>query len=426
MNASHELSSETFSTLASGGGGVSAIEELSAAELSKHIILLQGVVRMAREIGHPEYAQAREGYELLAAAVRENRAAAEGVIRYPPVAIWARRTIVACRDDHPARPAEPSRMLAVGAAAAIRADLDTSIALPTADYRVMLPTLGEATVPEDRVLVRIGSGQSAVGPVQVPHDPGHSAAGWDGLQRISLGPLDFLIDDRDPYRMPDLADLGVCAPAEEWKNIFRAAWPVLAAHHPDAASEIATALITVIPRGRPRSGTISMSTSEAFGAIAMSLPPDPVACAETLVHEVQHLKLGAVQDLVNLTLPDGGRRYYAPWRPDPRPAAGLLQGTYAFFGVARFWRRQREISPDQLTGNAEYSQWRDAVTDAVQTLQASDSLTAAGAAFVDGMARVVNGWQDDVVPAEAAALARRSAREHQSRWESAHGPIPRP
>jgi len=32
----------------------------------------------------------------------------------------------------------------------------------------------------------------------------------------------------------------------------------------------------------------------------------------TLTHEVQHVKLCAVLDIVRLTLPDDGRRYYAP------------------------------------------------------------------------------------------------------------------
>src|SRR5581483_603165 len=61
-------------------------------------------------------------------------------------------------------------------------------------------------------------------------------------------------------------------------------------------------------------------------------------CAVTLAHELQHLKLGALLDIVTLALPDDGRRYYAPWRDDPRPLGGLLQGAYAYFGVSGFWR----------------------------------------------------------------------------------------
>ena len=54
---------------------------------------------------------------------------------------------------------------------------------------------------------------------------------------------------------------------------------------------------------------------------------DAPALAAALVHEVQHSKLNAVIDIVPLVRPGvGHRRYYAPWRDDPRPPAGLLQG----------------------------------------------------------------------------------------------------
>ena len=55
----------------------------------------------------------------------------------------------------------------------------------------------------------------------------------------------------------------------------------------------------------------------------------------TLVHEFQHSKLSAMLDLVPLTDPDDHGRYFAPWRVDPRPLAGLLQGVYAFVGRRR-------------------------------------------------------------------------------------------
>ncbi len=59
-------------------------------------------------------------------------------------------------------------------------------------------------------------------------------------------------------------------------------------------------------------GHLSSSRPETFGALAMSEPPDPETCASTLTHELQHLKLCAVLDVVSLTEPDDGRRYYAP------------------------------------------------------------------------------------------------------------------
>ena len=120
-------------------------------------------------------------------------------------------------------------------------------------------------------------------------------------------------------------------------------------------------LTVVVPYRRTGTGgQVSSSSPETFGAIAMSPPPDPLTCAVTLAHETQHLKLFALLDIVALTLPDDGRRYYAPWREDPRPVSGLLQGAYAFLGVSGFWRTQREIADGaaRLEADTEFARWR--------------------------------------------------------------------
>jgi uncharacterized protein len=153
----------------------------------------------------------------------------------------------------------------------------------------------------------------------------------------------------------------------------------------------------------------------------MSRQPDRYTCAETLVHETQHLKLCALLDLVPLTRPDEGQRYYAPWRTDPRPAGGLLQGAYAFLGVSGFWRGQRETAPDarvRLRAEAEFARWRDGAALVADTLLDSGQLTAAGQSFVGEMARVLAAWQRESVADEALAVARRKARRHRTQWQA--------
>jgi HEXXH motif-containing protein len=56
----------------------------------------------------------------------------------------------------------------------------------------------------------------------------------------------------------------------------------------------------------------SSTSPEVFGAVALAVPPDRVTGAVTLAQEIQHVKLGAPLDVVTLTLPDDGGRYYAP------------------------------------------------------------------------------------------------------------------
>ena len=285
----------------------------------------------------------------------------------------------------------------------------------------MLPGLGAARAVGQRVLVHTTPGASKVGEVSIPPDPGRDAPGWHGLRRIRAGALEVLLDDLDPFRAPDLPDLVPHGDSAGWRDVLTGAWPVLADGHPVAAAEIAAVVRSIVPRSRPPAGAVSSSSAEAFGAVTMSLPPDSVTCAELLVHEVRHLVLGAVLDLADLTRSDDGTLYYAPWRDDPRPVSGLLQGAYAFYGVAGFWRRQRLLEPSGR-GQVEFARWRAAVACAVRTLQASGRLTDTGMEFAAVMGRELNRWQREAVPSAAAEQAFHEARAHLERWESANGP----
>jgi uncharacterized protein len=415
----HRLSPESFAGLATGDGGSGAVRELAAAEYSKHAILLRGVLAAAQ--GSDQYQLARTGYDLLATAWRADRAAAERVIRYPSVGVWARRTIWACRSGSALPGAEPGGLRAVAAVAAIRAGLQAEIEVAVTDGRVVLPSLGAAMVPGCAAVVRSGGGHAQVGPVEIPEYPHQDAPGWLGLRQIRAGSLDVLIDDLDPFRMPGAPDLAPRATPGPWADVLGEALVVLEQNQPGVAAEIAAAVSVIVPCFQPSQGVASATSQEAFGAIAMSQPPSPVAGAETLIHEVQHVKLGALLDIVTLTLPDDGRRYYAPWRDDPRPLNGLFQGTYAFLGVTEFWRRQRQLTDGHRRADIIFARWRTAVAQAVETLRASERLTSAGLDFVSGMARTLASWQDESVPLQAQAEARHAAESHLARWQFANG-----
>jgi HEXXH motif-containing protein len=427
----HCLSGELFAELAAGRGGSRAVSQLAAAEYSKHMLLLLGVLTTAQD--REQYSLAREGFDLLAEAWRADSDAAEAVVRHPSVGVWARRTMVASGGGAALPGAEPAGLRAVAAAAAIRAGLAADIEVAVSDGRVMLPSLGMVVVGGLSVRVRSGGGQVSAGPVEIPDDPHQDAPGWLGLRRVRTGALDVLIDNLDPFRMPDAPDL---APRQstvrEWQDALSAAWLVLERVHPVVAAEIAAAVSVIVPRVAPAAGVVSTSSPEAFGAIAMSLPPDALTCAETITHEIQHLKLGAVLDVVTLTMPDDGRRYYAPWRDDPRPLAGLLQGTYAYLGVSAFWRRQRQLGTDQdeseharpRRADTEYARWRVAAAQVTATLLGSGRLTPDGREFVDVMARTLESWQQEPVQPHAQDRARRVAESHLARWQAAHGDVP--
>jgi uncharacterized protein len=429
----HGISPEIFDALAAGGGGIEAVRDLAAAQHSKHLILLQGVLAAARKADHEHYPLARRGWDLLAAVHRHDRAAADAVIRHPAVGAWALRTVRALRGEPAIPGAEPGRLGAVAAAAAIRAKLPSEIELVATDETVVLPSLGAAAVAGPLAVVRTTAHHAEVSSasrrVEIPADPHRDAPGWNALRQVSVGPLDVLIDDLDPFRMPASDNV---APRlgrldfRRWQTVLRATWPMLALQHPDVAVEVAAATATLIPLRGLADGQVSSSSSETFGAIAMSEPPDPYTCAVTLAHEVQHLKLAALLDIVPLTRPDDGSRYYAPWRDDPRPVSGLLQGAYAYLGVSGFWRRQRQLADGarRLRADMEFARWRAGAARAVETLRSSGRLEPAGLAFVDGMRNTLAIWQDEPVAPEAQARARHEAELHVARWQASYGSLP--
>jgi HEXXH motif-containing protein len=269
----------------------------------------------------------------------------------------------------------------------------------------------------------------AYGRVAIPSDPWQDAPGWQGVRWVRAENLDIRIDDVDAFRMPAVPGLAArlsARAADEWTWAIRQGWHLLAADYPEVAAEIAAATSVIVPLSPSVHGQLSSSSPETFGAIAMSQPPDPHTCAVTLTHEVQHVKLGALLDVVSLTLPDDGRRYYAPWRDDPRPISGLLQGAYAYLGVTGFWRTERQVArgPAQLRADGEFALWRAGTARVIDTLLSSRRLTAAGLDFVQRMSETVAAWRSEPVSAQARTFARRESRRHLARWELVNGPAP--
>jgi HEXXH motif-containing protein len=408
--AHHSMPRDMFRALARGDGGA-AIRELRAAQYSKHLILLHGVRAAARADGLGE----APGYRLLAEAQRLDPDAVEAVIAYPSVGAWALRTL---RGDQAFPGATPDGIAAIAAAAAIRAGLSAEIEVPVIEGRVMLPSLGAAAASGATAVVRTSPAAVSSAGLRVSATAG--APGWEEVRRVRAGAVSVLVDDLDPFRMPAASDLAprlTAAQTAELGTMLAGAWPLLG---PAAAAEVAAAVRVIVPHLAPAAGHISSSSPETFGTVAMSKQPDGYTCAATLVHEVQHLKLSALLDLVQLLLPDDGKRYYAPWRSDPRPLSGLLQGAYAFLGVSAFWRRQRRRADGMVRqrANTEFARWRSGAAAVAATLRSSGRLTAAGQDFVGEMTRVLDAWQREPVPDEALAVARCEADLHLTRWQA--------
>jgi uncharacterized protein len=429
----HSLSPAQFATLARGGGDRDAIEQLVAGQRSKHLILLGKVAELARRGDHRDDALGVAGYQLLAQVQGRDPAAAAEVIGYPSVGAWALHVIRSSQARTESAPTDtasavsaalpgvrPSGLAAVAAAAAIRAGLDAEIEVPVLGAGVLLPSLGAAEAVGRTAIVAAKEAEVRSGNLRVRARPGEP--GWRELRRATAGPLSVLVDDLDPFRMPtpDGGPTGRLAPSQiaEFRATLRAAWPLLS---PARAAEIAAIVRVIVPYKAPESRHVSTTSPQVFGTVAMSRQPDRYTCAETLVHETQHLKLCALLDLVTLVRPDDGQRYYAPWRADPRPASGLLQGAYAFLGVSGFWREHRQAAPEpevRQRAHAEFARWRDAAAAVAATLLRSGQLTSSGETFVKTMAGVLDEWLREPVPADALAVARRNSERHLTQWQA--------
>jgi uncharacterized protein len=197
------------------------------------------------------------------------------------------------------------------------------------------------------------------------------------------------LEDTDPYRdchqwpaAPRLTDEGFA----DWQRGFTLAWQEIQDHHPAYAPALTVGLSTLMPMAPAPGSDVSAAARHGFGAIGTALPADPVTLALLLMHEFQHVKLGAVLDLYDLFDPADKRLYYAPWRKDRRPLEGLLQGTYAHLAVCEFWRVRAVLGKsDEPEAARQYECWRAHTVASIETLGDSGSLTPLGTRFAEAM-----------------------------------------
>ncbi len=280
------------------------------------------------------------------------------------------------------------------------------LAVPVPGDTLYLPTLGSvATGPVGEATVETGPGAFTVTAGERRWDvrPGDAVAahGWLPHRRLTAGAMAVVLDDVDPSRDCYEWPVSPRLPAEDlagWQEMFTGAVDLIRRDHPAYLPGLATGLRVLTPlSASPDGSQVSATVREAFGAIGVALPAGPAQLALLMIHEFQHVKLGAVLDLLDLYDEKNVELYRAPWRADPRPLEGLLQGAYAHMAVTDFWRVHRHA----LTGapaesaTAQFRHWHEATAGAIETLAGSGSLTPLGERFVGGMRATVQLWAGD-------------------------------
>ncbi|MDQ7904335.1 HEXXH motif domain-containing protein [Phytohabitans sp. ZYX-F-186] len=396
----HLISAAQFGELAAGYGGRQAMETLLAGQISRGMLLLRAVLAAC-----PDERLPGDALTLIADAQREDPAAVESVLAHPFFAAWATNRV---RAAHPGAGGDPGRLFAYAATAAIRAGLDFELAVPVRGGALWLPGLGLATglgaAPSATVRNRRREGVVIGGSereVVVGRAFESAMPGWLPLRiaRAGIGDesIALMVEDLDPYRdlfqwplAPRLSDEAVA----DFQRLLGDAWTIVTRDHPEHAIALRTGLRAVVPLvSTDPAAEVSAASRLACGSIGLAVPSDAETLAMLLIHEFQHMKLGALLDLVPLYRPGGAPRHRAPWRPDPRPAGALLQGAFAHIGVTDYWRLRRRRRPG-AAADLEFGYWLAQTIEATDTLDRSGEMTDHGRRFVTGMARTLRGWRE--------------------------------
>lgn len=412
------------------------LEKVYAGQLSKHKLLICAVVRFGARAVPAAGSALREDYNLLAAVERRAPETVASVLRHPHVGAWAAQCVRRLSGD-PGLAAEDLDYLgAIAASAAIRAGYACSLTLRLRNGILMLPTLGRALLPGTAATVTVSAvpGRATVAAgdrtITVSPDPG-ATSGWQAARILTMGDRPLILDDLDPNRSYDPYPLPERLDARDvvhWQSALDDAWRLLTEYHPGYAVALRDGLRSLVPIGQ-RAGdrNVSATSGDAFGAVAASMPSDGAALAVALMHEFQHAKLCAITDLQPLFDRHAGYLFYAPWRPDPRPAEALLHGIFAHMAVADFWRVHRRVTSDQErpVAHVEFARWLRQTHHAATLLDGHDALTGAGRQLLAQVRARLTDWLGEPVPGPALKLAEEASADHLSCWRLRNlGPDP--
>lgn len=421
----HSLRSEQLDALAAGYGDGETIRQLSQAQLS----ISRDLLAVVAAHGPTDSLPFSLAWELLADLDGSHPEAVDRILAHPYTRAWAVSYLSTLQQGRAVDAGLIGHLGSLAAAAALHAGVDAKLPLLPSGPDIAIPTFGvfsDVKVDTGEAVVELSADGTVV--VHTDHDTVASPSDprWQAAHRVESAFSDgasLLIEDADPYRgcHGPAADRLSSGEAGRWAEELRGALAFIDAHLPAYAPGLRAGLTTIMPMAPTGNGAHrSAAARNAFGAVGAARPGDPALLALLLVHEFAHVKLGAVLDLYELfDTSDTVARYYAPWRPDPRPLEGLYQGTYAHIAVTEFWRIRRP----QLTGPAreeaetQFARWRQHTAEAVDELLACRSLTPLGERFARAMGETVAPWLAEPVGTRAAADARQRSLDHRAAFE---------
>ncbi|MFE7561037.1 FxsB family cyclophane-forming radical SAM/SPASM peptide maturase [Kitasatospora sp. NPDC057500] len=375
--AGPELSDAQLGELALGQGGPETVRALARSQLALTRAMVAAV--------HGSSGVARSAaWELLAELDAAEPVAVDAVLVHPYVRAWAARRL----SGDPG--AGLGRLAELAASTAILAGRGDSVTVPVRDGALHLPTLGRLVLGGGVRAARVTGGRTGWtartddGTLTGPGDPR-----WQPVRRIGAIALEDVDPERAAHRWP-VADRLSAAAYAGWARDLRAAVGLLDRELPDYAAGLRAGLTTVTPlRPDPDGRDLSSAARQAFGAVAIARPLGASTLALLLVHEFQHVKLGAVLDRWEL-YDRTDTRLFEAFNLSPRPIGSLFQAVYAHLAVTAFWGTRADAGSP--TARSRFTHWRALTDEAVDLLAGSGALTPTGERFAAGARASVDPW----------------------------------
>jgi HEXXH motif-containing protein len=126
------------------------------------------------------------------------------------------------------------------------------------------------------------------------------------------------------------------------QDLLREAIRLIELYQPETFQQLGVAMQVVALKPIDAGDYTNVSYSDLPGSFVIGLVRHPYELADTLIHELHHDRLFAIEESGSF-FDDAEQaldqpRCYSPWRDDPRPPQGILHAVYVYLPVWRFWR----------------------------------------------------------------------------------------
>jgi HEXXH motif-containing protein len=210
----------------------------------------------------------------------------------------------------------------------------------------------------------------------------------------------------------------------KWLSSLEEAWFWINSCSTLLASEIFMGVQSLVP---VHSHAIDVHRSQTFreipGLLVLSWMSDTSVIVEALVHEYHHHKLNALLNLDPIIVEGSPEEiYYSPWRDDPRPLSGILQGIYVFQAVLEFWHKILKtdipVLQEKRLQQKVYSAKKQLLT-ALKVLTTNAGFSLIGQALIEAIEENIDRVEPEISQIEQQQIDLR-LKEHQQKWEAAN------